>query len=451
MTTGFMPQGAVESALGYDSRYLKRAVAQPIGVTYIWTPWNFSELAFRSGPVQPGSQTRSIPPPVVTPAMDCKRGIARVDTPGDGDSPTKRQRVGEHKAEHFGTRASNEGRFIPLKTDSSHLSPLDHGGGKVFSSVCRGSGGKSRRHAKLIAWYTTLSNSTPTRQLHQHTVVSGTLRALFRAHTLNEMLTRIAEPTVDTAAESECKDSLNDIVNGDVASVRYDPAFAATPKTLVSRKALPLKPSFAVPRTRTKVMSQKRKRDSSDRSQLGKRALIKVLLRKQGDEGFVPHQKHPENPGRKCNNTHAVRKDDTSKGLRFLHLSTETASAGSPSEALTQYDPPVSHAGPDQSELEQGIEITLSAKFRLDVETLVNELGSKGEALWTGERGPTAIAGYCSPPSIRKLAARDDDRLNDEIVNAIPIIAIPADNRTYLLPSYAFEHIRKGRFDRLSS
>ncbi|KAK0361994.1 hypothetical protein LTR94_021232, partial [Friedmanniomyces endolithicus] len=235
------------------------------------------------------------------------------------------------------------------------------------------------------------------------------------------------EPTVDTAAESECEDFLNDIVNGDVTPVRYDPAFAATPNTL------------------------KRKRDSSDRSQLGKRALVKPLLRKQGDEGFVPHEKHLENPGRQCNDTHAVRKDDTSKGLRFLHLSTETASAGSPSDGLTQHDPPVSHAGPDQSELERGTVITLSAKFRLDVESLVDELESKGEALWTGERGPTAIAGYCGPPSIRKLAASDDDGLNDEIVNTIPIIAIPADNRTYLLPSYAFEHIRKGRFDRLSS
>ncbi|KAK1020484.1 hypothetical protein LTR33_018935, partial [Friedmanniomyces endolithicus] len=113
--------------------------------------------------------------------------------------------------------------------------------------------------------------------------------------------------------------------------------------------------------------------------------------------------------------------------------------------------PPVSHAGPGQSELERGTEITLSAKFRLDVESLVNELESKGEALWTGERGPAAIAEYCGPSSIRKLAARDDDKLNDEIVNTIPIIAIPADSRIYLLPSYAFEHIRKGRFDRLSS
>ena len=81
----------------------------------------------------------------------------------------------------------------------------------------------------------------------------------------------------------------------------------------------------------------------------------------------------------------------------------------------------------------------------------MNELESKGEALWTGERGSTAIAGYCGPPSIRKLAARDDDRLNDEIVNTIPIIAIPADTRTYLLPSYAFEHVPEGSFDRLSS
>ncbi|KAK3068037.1 hypothetical protein LTR53_014707 [Teratosphaeriaceae sp. CCFEE 6253] len=166
------------------------------------------------------------------------------------------------------------------------------------------------------------------------------------------MLTRIAEPTVDTAAESECEDFLNDSVNGDVPPVRYDPAFAATPNTLVSGKALPFMQSFAMPRPRTKVMSQKRKRDSSDRSQLGKRALVKPLLRKQGDDGFVPHEKHRENPGRQCNDTHAVRKDDTSKGLRFLHLSTETASAGSPSDGLTQHDSPVSHAGPDQSELE---------------------------------------------------------------------------------------------------
>ncbi|KAK1041052.1 hypothetical protein LTR74_018646, partial [Friedmanniomyces endolithicus] len=410
MTTGFVPQGAVESALGYDSQYLERAVAQPIGVFNVWTPWNFSDLVFRSGPIQPGSQTRSIPPTVVTPAMDRKRGIALVDTPGDGDSPTKRQRVDEHRAEHLGTRASNEGRFVPLETDSSQFSPLDHRGGKVFSSDSH-----------------ELNSDSSAPPTH-------------------------GEPTVDTAAESECEDFLNDIVNGDVTPVRYDPAFAATPNTL------------------------KRKRDSSDRSELGKRALVKPLLRRRGNEGDVPHEKHPENPARQCNDTVAVGKDDTSKGLRFLHLSTGTASAGSSSDGLTQHDPPVSHAGgalpdqnlsPDQSEVERGTEITLSAKFRLDVESLVciptselstrvdvsqvNELESKGEALWTGERGPTAIAGHCGPQSIRKLAARKDDRLNDEIVNTIPIIAVPADNRTYLLPSYAFEHIRKGRFDRLSS
>ncbi|KAK3072657.1 hypothetical protein LTR53_006434 [Teratosphaeriaceae sp. CCFEE 6253] len=282
MTMGFMPQGAVESALGYDSQYLDRAAAQPM---------DFSESVFRNGPVQPGSQIWSFPPTVVTPAMDRKRGIALVDAPGDGDGPTKRHRGDEDRTEHFGTRASNEGRFVPLETDSPKSANL-------ITVV-----------ARCLAQ--TLTNSTPTRQLHQHTVVSGTLRT---AHKLNDMLTCIAEPTVVTAAESECEDSLNDIVNGDVTPVRYDPAFAATPNTL------------------------KRKRGSSDRSQLGKRALIKVLLRKQGDEGFVPHQKHPENPGRKCHNTHAVRKDDTSKGLRFLHLSTETARAGSPSEALTQHD-----------------------------------------------------------------------------------------------------------------
>ncbi|KAK1021443.1 hypothetical protein LTS16_026507, partial [Friedmanniomyces endolithicus] len=212
MTRGFMPQGAVESALGYDFQYLDRAVAQPIGVSYMWTPWNFSESVLRNGPVQPGSQIWSFPPTVETPAMDRKRSIALVDAPGDED-----------RTEHFGTHASNEGRFVPLETGSSQISSLDHSGGKVFSSVCRDSGGRNRRYGRLIAWYRTLTNSTPTRQLHQHTVVSGTLRT---AHTLNEMLTCIAEPTVVTAAESECEDFLNDIVNGDVTPVRYDPAFA---------------------------------------------------------------------------------------------------------------------------------------------------------------------------------------------------------------------------------
>ncbi|KAK0261622.1 hypothetical protein LTR35_017814 [Friedmanniomyces endolithicus] len=243
MTTGFMPQGAVESALGYDSQYLERVVAKPMRVSYMWTPWNFSESVFRNGPVQPGSQIWSFPPTVVTPAMDRKRGIALVDAPGDGDSPTKRQRGDEDMTEHFGTRASNEGRFVPLETDSSQISPLDHRGGKVFSSD---------------SYELDSDSSAP-----PHTVVSGTLRT---AHTLNEMLTYIAEPTVVTAAESECEDFLNDIVNGDVTPVRYDPAFAVTPNTLV------------------------------------------------------------------------------------------------------------------------------------------NELESKGEALWTGERGPAAIAGYCGPSSIRKLA-----------------------------------------------
>ncbi|KAK3076068.1 hypothetical protein LTR53_000008 [Teratosphaeriaceae sp. CCFEE 6253] len=331
----------------------------------MWTSWN---LVFRNGPVQPGSQTRSISPTVVTTAMDRKRGIAFVDRLGDSDSPTKRQRVDEDRVVHFGARASNEGRFVPLETDSSQFSSLDHRGGKVFSSD---------------SYELDSDSSAPPRD---------------------------GEPNMGTAAESECEDFLNDIVNGDVTLARNEPAFTATSNTL------------------------KRKRDSSDRSELGKRALVKPLFRMRGNEGDVPHEKHLENPAQQCNDTLAVGQDDSSKGLRILHLSTETASAGSPSDGLTQHDPPVSHASralpyqnvsPDQSELERGTEIILSAKFRLDVESLVrnlrselptrvdvcqvNELESKGETLWTGERGPTAIAGHCGPQSIRRLAARKED------------------------------------------
>ncbi|KAK1020793.1 hypothetical protein LTS16_026892 [Friedmanniomyces endolithicus] len=201
MTTGFMPQGAVEGALGYDPQYLERAVAHPIGVSYMWNPWNFSDLVFRSGPVQPGSQTRSITPTVVTPAMDRKRGIAFIDRLRDGDSPNKSRRLDEHRAEHFGTRASNEGRSVPLET-AQYAEAL-----VAMQTLCK-------------------ANCTVQDSYELDSVVSGTLRALFRAHTLNEMLTRIAEPTVDTAAESECEDFLNDIVNGDVTPVRNDPAFA---------------------------------------------------------------------------------------------------------------------------------------------------------------------------------------------------------------------------------
>ncbi|KAK0266655.1 hypothetical protein LTS00_017962 [Friedmanniomyces endolithicus] len=179
MTRGFMPQGAVESALGYDFQYLDRAVAQPIGVSYMWTPWNFSESVLRNGPVQPGSQIWSFPPTVETPAMDRKRGIALVDAPGDED-----------RTEHFGTHASNEGRFVPLETGSSQISSLDHSGGKVFSSD---------------SYELDSDSSAPPTH---------------------------GKPTVVTAAESECEDFLNDIVNGDVTPVRYDPAFAGKGKRI---------------------------------------------------------------------------------------------------------------------------------------------------------------------------------------------------------------------------
>jgi len=86
----------------------------------------------------------------------------------------------------------------------------------------------SAQYAEALVAMQTLckANCTVQDSYELDSVVSGTLRALFRAHTLNEMLTRIAEPTVDTAAESECEDFLNDIVNGDVTPVRNDPAFA---------------------------------------------------------------------------------------------------------------------------------------------------------------------------------------------------------------------------------
>ncbi|KAK0767673.1 hypothetical protein LTR91_026562 [Friedmanniomyces endolithicus] len=133
--------------------------------------------------------------------MDRKRGIAFIDRLRDGDSPNKSRRLDEHRAEHFGTRASNEGRSVPLET-AQYAEAL-----VAMQTLCK-------------------ANCTVQDSYELDSVVSGTLRALFRAHTLNEMLTRIAEPTVDTAAESECEDFLNDIVNGDVTPVRNDPAFA---------------------------------------------------------------------------------------------------------------------------------------------------------------------------------------------------------------------------------
>jgi len=54
-------------------------------------------------------------------------------------------------------------------------------------------------------------------------MVSGTLPTLFRAHTLNEILTDIVEPAADTAAESDCEKFLHDIVNGDVTPFGDDP------------------------------------------------------------------------------------------------------------------------------------------------------------------------------------------------------------------------------------
>ncbi|KAK3617878.1 hypothetical protein LTR56_025010 [Elasticomyces elasticus] len=40
-----------------------------------------------------------------------------------------------------------------------------------------------------------------------------------------------------------------------------------------------------------------------------------------------------------------------------------------------------------------------------------------------------------------------DDKLNDEIVNTIPIIGVDAESRIYLLPSHAYEHIWKCKFE----
>lgn len=70
--------------------------------------------------------------------------------------------------------------------------------------------------------------------------------------------------------------------------------------------------------------------------------------------------------------------------------------------------------------------------------------------VWTGERGPSILSSCCGPKSIRKLAARENDEINDEIVNTIPIIGVAAESPTYLLPSYAYEHIQKRKFDLLA-
>ncbi|KAK0886985.1 hypothetical protein LTR02_017653 [Friedmanniomyces endolithicus] len=332
---------------------------------------------------------------------------------------------------------------------------------------------------------------------------------------MSEILTHLTEPTVDTAAESECEAVLKDIVDGAVSPIRaasHGLVTHAGHRNVVEN---------------TNVVLQKRKRNGSDHSLPEKRVDVRLRLHKQDEEGDTSCEGHLETLEQQHDDADAQGKESLTKRLRLQRLNTDTAGAGGTAEAtllptgttdaLVPTEPPravaldsaqvhfarknqrrvsetplsegkigptygatgsvaaAPHAGrtlPDQdisqSQIEQqgGAESTALAIFRLEVESLVgtlpfespicinvsqaNELESKGEEVRTGERGSSVLPGCCGPHSIRKLAIHRDDELNDEIVNTIPIIGVAAESRTYLLPSHAYEHIRKCRFETLA-
>ncbi|KAK4904231.1 hypothetical protein LTR49_026276 [Elasticomyces elasticus] len=106
MTAGLMRS---QGALGYESQYWRRAVAQPVEDPYMWTPLHSSDAA------------ESDPPSLATPATHRKWGIKHVSAPDDGDSPTKRLRFDEPTEKQLGTHGSDEGSFVPLADNTTGL------------------------------------------------------------------------------------------------------------------------------------------------------------------------------------------------------------------------------------------------------------------------------------------------------------------------------------------
>ncbi|KAK0949983.1 hypothetical protein LTS01_025699, partial [Friedmanniomyces endolithicus] len=177
----------------------------------------------------------------------------------------------------------------------------------------------------------------------------------------------------------------------------------------------------------TTAQGLKRKRSLGDGSPTEERAINKPLFdAEHGDDERTP----------KGAKERSIADDD-------LGLDDQTSCDHLSSTASTE-----EAADPDQAEAEaeaRSHNAITAVQIRIEAQSLAETLEQEGKEIWTGNQPSIVMSpGICTPRDLRILAT--DGRLNDELLNTVPVLGDCEDVCGYLLPTFVMQLVRQARY-----
>ncbi|TKA26531.1 hypothetical protein B0A54_17517 [Friedmanniomyces endolithicus] len=110
-------------------------------------------------------------------------------------------------------------------------------------------------------------------------------------------------------------------------------------------------------------------------------------------------------------------------------------------------------ADPDQAEAEaeaRSHNVITAEQIRNEAQSLAETLEQEGKEIWTGHQPSIVMSpGICTPRDLRILAT--DGRLNDELLNTVPVLGDCEDVCGYLLPTFVMPLVRQARYKDLDN
>ncbi|KAK1045455.1 hypothetical protein LTR74_018132 [Friedmanniomyces endolithicus] len=110
-------------------------------------------------------------------------------------------------------------------------------------------------------------------------------------------------------------------------------------------------------------------------------------------------------------------------------------------------------ADPDQAEAEaeaRSHNAITAEQIRIEAQSLAETLEQEGKEIWTGNQPSIVMSpGICTPRDLRILAT--DGRLNDELLNTVPVLGDCEDVCGYLLPTFFMQLVRQARYKDLDN
>ncbi|KAK0301730.1 hypothetical protein LTR01_009193, partial [Friedmanniomyces endolithicus] len=174
------------------------------------------------------------------------------------------------------------------------------------------------------------------------------------------------------------------------------------------------------------------------------------LMRESSFATFRPDECRSRDSSDKYNGPRLGDNERTPKGTKErsvgdddLGLDVQTSCDHLPSTANTE-----EAADPDQAEAEaeaRSHNVITAEQIRIEAQSLAETLEQEGKEIWTGNQPSIVMSpGICTPRDLRILAT--DGRLNDELLNTVPVLGDCEDVCGYLLPTFVMPLVRQARY-----